>query len=103
MEKTQNNNSPNICVFCQMKTSVRQHHLIPRSKGGKETVSTCSTCESYIHKTWSHNQLRDTYNSVEVILSDKGFQKFLKWRRKQPATTLFNSNPGKYRDKNPYH
>ena len=91
------------CVFCEMSAPTREHHVIPRTKGGKETVSACETCENYIHKTWTHNQLRDIYNSVEAILSDEGFQKFLTWRRKQPATTLFKSDRGKYRDKNKYH
>jgi len=92
----------NKCAFCGMMTFTRGHHVVPKSKGGTEIVPTCETCESYIHKTWSHNQLRDTYNSVEVILADEGFQKFLKWRRKQPATTLFKSDPGRNRDKRKY-
>ena len=92
-----------FCELCAMHTHTRGHHLTPRCKGGKETADICETCESYIHKTWTHNQLRDTYNSVEVILADEGFKKFLKWRRKQPATALFKSEPGKNRDRNPYH
>ena len=93
----------NKCVFCKLMTHTRGHHIIPRCKSGTEIVQCCETCEEYIHKTWTHNQLRDTYNNVETILADEGFQRFLKWRRKQPATTLFKSQPGKYRDKNPYH
>lgn len=92
----------NKCEFCGMITFTRGHHVIPRSKGGKEVIPTCETCESFIHKTWSHNQLRDTYNSLESILADEGFQKFLKWRRKQSPVTLFKSNPGKFRDKRKY-
>jgi 5-methylcytosine-specific restriction enzyme A len=91
-----------MCIFCGMDTSVREHHLIPRCKDGTETVPVCEVCESFIHKTWNHNQLRDTYNSVGAVLADDGFQKFLKWRRKQPATVLFKSSPGKYRDKRKY-
>lgn len=102
-ETTLGNNFQSTCEFCGMKTYTRQHHLVPRCKDGKETADTCPTCESYIHKTWDHRQLRDTYNSVDAILADGGFQKFLKWRRKQPATTLFKSHSGKFRDKNPYH
>lgn len=93
----------NKCEFCGLTTFTRGHHVIPRAKGGKEIVPTCETCESYIHKTWTHNQLRDVYNSVEMILTDEGFQKFLKWRRKQPATVLFKSDRAKGRDKNKFH
>jgi len=93
----------NKCEFCGMITFTRGHHMVPKSKGGKETVATCETCESFIHKTWTHNELRDTFNSVETILSNENFQKFLKWRRKQPATVLFKSERGKFRDKNRFH
>ena len=98
-----NNNGRVVCALCQMPAPTRQHHLIPKSRGGKETIDCCETCESYLHRQWTHNQLRDTFNSVETILADEGFQKFLKWRRKQPATALFKSQPAKFRDKNPYH
>jgi len=90
------------CEFCGIITTVRGHHIIPKSKKGKIIVSTCETCESYIHKTWNHNELRDVYNSVESILANEGFQKFLKWRRKQPAETWFSSSLGKYRNKRKY-
>lgn len=92
----------NKCEFCGLTTTTRGHHIIPKSKGGTIIIPTCETCESYIHKTWTHNQLRDTYNNVETILADDGFQKFLKWRRKQPTTALFKSVPGKHRDKRKY-
>lgn len=88
-----------FCEFCAMETHTREHHLIPRCKGGKVTAHTCETCESYIHKTWTHNELRDTYNNVETILADASFQKFLKWRRKQPPTALFKSETSNNRDR----
>lgn len=91
------------CVFCKVETLTRGHHMIPRSKGGDVIVPTCETCESFIHKTWTHNELRDVYNTVESILQTEKFQKFLKWRLKQPATVLFKSSPGKFRDRNKYH
>jgi hypothetical protein len=75
-----------------MWVHTRKHHLIPRCRKGKETIDCCETCESYIHKTWNHNELGDTFNSVKAILADEGFQKFLKWRRKQTADTLFKSD-----------
>jgi 5-methylcytosine-specific restriction enzyme A len=96
-------NEQKKCEFCGMKTYTRKHHLVPRCKDGEKIADTCPTCEGWIHGKWTHNELRDTFNSVEAILADEGFQKFLKWRRKQPVTALFKSQPSKFRDKNPYH
>jgi hypothetical protein len=90
------------CAFCSLPAHTRRHHIVPRCKGGTTTVPCCETCESYIHKTWNNNQLRDVYNSVDVILADEGFQKFLNWRRKQPAATVHKSDAGKYRNKRKY-
>jgi hypothetical protein len=91
----------NNCVFCE-RESDRMHHIIPRCKGGDKTVPSCFTCESYIHSQWSHNELRDTYNNVEVILKNESFQKFLKWRCKQRTDVVFHSQPGKYRKRGKY-
>ena len=91
-----------LCVFCNYDDNTRGHHIIPKSKGGTETVPACENCESFIHKSWSHNELRDKYNNVETIVNDEKFQKFLKWRLKQPLGQVFKSKAGKYRDKRKY-
>lgn len=93
----------NKCSFCGMDVYTRQHHLIPRAKKGKETAPACFCCEDFIHKTWNNNELRDYYNSVDAILATTQFQRFLKWRRNQPADTIFKSDRGQNRDKNKYH
>ena len=93
----------NTCVFCKQNTYTREHHIVPKCKGGRKTVSSCETCEDFIHKTWSHNELRDVYNDVDVILNSEKMQKFLKWRLKQPLTVLFKSARSKFRTKNKYH
>src|SRR5215470_14307209 len=80
------------CVFCKRQVPTRGHHVVPRCKGGTEIVPTCHSCEDFIHKTWSHNELRDTFSTVETILADARFQKFLKWLHKQQDTAVFPSN-----------
>ena len=91
------------CVFCKRQVPTRGHHVVPRCKGGTEIVPTCHSCEDFIHKTWSHNELRDTFSTVETILADARFRKFLKWLHKQQDTAVFRSQrgrtrrPGKYR------
>jgi len=93
------------CIFCKRSgiSGMHSHHVVPRCKRGKDTVPTCGSCGSFIHSTWSHNQLRDDFNTVEKIVSDERFQKYLSWLMKQNALTTFhtvrnNERPGgKYR------
>jgi hypothetical protein len=94
-----------VCAFCKRADvpGMHGHHIIPRCKDGKETVSTCGSCGSFIHATWSHNELRDVFNTVERIVSSEPFQKYLKWLLKQQPTAKFKTvrrngrAKGKYR------
>ena len=81
------------CAFCKRSGAPKTHghHVVPRCKGGKETVPTCGACGSFIHATWSHNELRDEYNTVEKIVADERFQKYLKWLLKQDSTAHFKT------------
>jgi hypothetical protein len=90
------------CVFCGMTTLCRGHHIVPKSKGGTKIVPTCVPCESFIHGTWTHQQLRDVYNTVDSILWTEQFRKFLAWRKKQPPETIFTSDKSKTRSKRKY-
>lgn len=90
------------CVFCQREVPTRGHHIVPRCKGGKTTVRACYTCENFIHKTWSHNELRDTFNTVESIAHDPRYQAFLAWLRKQPLTAVFRTVKNRQRNQRRY-
>ncbi len=83
--------SDEICSFCQRPGPVRGHHVVPRCKGGKVTAPTCRSCEDFIHKTWTHNQLRDDFNTVEKILVTEQYQRFKAWLLKQQDTTYFRT------------
>lgn len=91
------------CAFCKRKVSTHEHHVVPRCKGGRETVPTCQSCEDFIHKTWSHNELRDEFNTIEKILKDPRFQRFLRWLYKQQETASFRSDRNRSRTKRKYH
>ncbi len=93
---------PDECAFCLRAVKTRKHHVVPRCKGGKETVPACQTCEDFIHKTWTHNQLRDEVNTAEKILADPRFQRFLAWLSKQQRTACFPSDRNKGRTRHPY-
>jgi hypothetical protein len=87
------------CEFCNRNVATRGHHVVPRCKGGREIVPTCRSCEDFIHKTWTHNQLRDEYNTVEKILTDPRYQKFLRWLQKQHVDADFRTRHNRSRSK----
>ena len=91
-----------ICVFCRREVPTRGHHVVPRCKGGRETAPTCRSCEDFIHKTWTHNELRDTFNAVEKIQTDSRYQKFLRWLDKQQQHAVFRTRRNRSRMDHPY-
>jgi len=90
------------CVFYKRKVATRGHHVVPRCKGGAEILPTCLSCEDFIHQNWSHYELHDGFNTVEKILADARFQRFLRWLHKQHETAFFRSDHNRSRNTNRY-
>ena len=85
------------CAFCHRKVPTRGHHVVPRCKGGREVAPTCRSCEDFIHKTWTHNELRDTFNTIGKIQADPRFQKFLRWLHNQQESAFFRTRRNRSR------
>jgi len=83
------------CVFCKRKVSTRGHHVVPRCKGGTETAPTCHSREDFIHKTWSHKELRDAFNTVEKSGP-------IHWLYKQQPSVFFRTRRNRSRTSQPY-
>jgi hypothetical protein len=59
------------------------HHLVPKSRGGKVTKTICSDCHNAIHKFWTNKELEKEFHTVETLLADPQFAKHVAWLRKQ--------------------
>ena len=89
------------CAFCGRLTRTRGHHVVPQSKGGRVVVPTCESCEDFIHKTWSHQELRTTFNTVQAIREDTRYQSFHQWLLKQPGDSIHRSRRRRGRPRKP--
>lgn len=73
------------CALCGREVErVSQHHIIPKSRGGTETVPLCSPCHSTLHHFFRNRTLAREKNSLDALLSDPDIQRYLVWVRKQP-------------------
>ena len=102
LEEYRTDGMDEACAFCNREVPTRGHHVVPRCKGGRDIVPTCHSCEDFIHKTWTHNELRDAFNTVEKIQSDPRFQKFLRWLYKQQNGAFFRTRRNRSRTSQPY-
>ena len=76
----------NICALCHrpLGERVEKHHLIPRLKGGKETVTLHPICHRKIHQTFSEAVLAKDYNSAEKLRAHEEIAFFIQWVEGKP-------------------
>jgi transcription elongation factor Elf1 len=82
-------NYPNnfFCPICGRETPtefIEKHHLIPKSKKGRETVDVCCNCGDMIHKIIDLKSMQTVFNTIEAIKSHPDIQKWAKWISKKP-------------------
>lgn len=92
------------CPLCSRRLSDQgyndDHHLIPRSLGGKETVLMHRVCHQKIHSLFTEKELKKNYFTIELLLANSEVQKFIKWiKNKSPEfhdTSIQSSRKRKY-------
>lgn len=73
------------CPLCE-RIGVRfsDHHLVPRSRGGKSTLPICTDCHRAIHATFSNRELEREFNSVDSLLAHPTLAGTVKFISRQP-------------------
>lgn len=77
----------NQCPLCnrQLAEPIVRHHLIPPSKGGRDTptVAMHKICQAKVHAVFTETELKNYYNTVERIQEHEDIAKFIKWVSKK--------------------
>lgn len=82
-----------MCPICERHIPdylMTKHHLIPRSKGGKDIEFICLACHNQIHLLFSNRELESNLNNVQKIQNHTKMKSFIQWIRKRPAETIPN-------------
>jgi len=75
------------CPLCQRDIPPSQrdrHHLVPKSKGGRETEYLHRICHRQIHALLTETELAGPYATVEALLQHPELQAFVAWVRTKP-------------------
>jgi hypothetical protein len=78
----------NICKLCMRpipKSQRDAHHLIPKSRGGVETIILHRLCHRQIHATFTESQLVRDYSTIETLRSHPKIAKFIEWVCNKPT------------------
>ena len=75
------------CPICQRELgeiNVDEHHLLPKTFKGRETVLLHKICHKTIHSLIRTRELFTYYYTVERILEREDIQKFVAWIKNKP-------------------
>lgn len=76
-----------VCPLCMRpipKSQRDAHHLIPKSRGGTETVILHRLCHRQIHALLTETQLARHYSSIEALKAHPDIAKFVAWVSHKP-------------------
>ena len=83
------------CPLCsrpmQAGPSVDEHHLVPRSQGGKAKSAIHRICHRKIHATLSERELAADYSDWTALQVHPEIAAFVKWVANKPAAFYDNS------------
>jgi hypothetical protein len=83
---------PASCPLCGRPMvpgpSIDEHHLLPRSRGGKDKHVIHKVCHRKIHQTFSEKELARGYASWEALAAHPEIATFIAWVRKRPPEFL---------------
>jgi hypothetical protein len=88
------------CPLCGRAVPLSQrdaHHLVPKSKGGRETAWLHRICHRQLHALFSETELAVRYNHVEALLAHPEVKRFVDWVKTKPDD--FFERTRKSRDK----
>ncbi|CAM8658341.1 HNH nuclease [Comamonadaceae bacterium] len=75
------------CPLCERQIPPSQrdaHHLVPKSKGGRETEYLHRICHRQIHALLTESELARQFNSVEALLAHPDIAMFVAWVKTKP-------------------
>jgi hypothetical protein len=75
------------CPICDRElgtVNVDKHHLVPKTRGGKEKFLIHRICHRKIHATFTEKELEKQYHTWEELRANPEIQAFVDWVKKKP-------------------
>ena len=76
-----------LCPLCDRPIPPAQrdaHHLVPKSRGGAQTVWLHRICHRQIHALFTETELARAYHQIDALKAHPEMARFLDWVRRRP-------------------
>jgi 5-methylcytosine-specific restriction endonuclease McrA len=86
---------PSACPLCGRSLvagkSIDEHHLVPKSQGGRETHTIHRICHRKIHATFTEKELARSYSNWAALQAHEDIAAFIAWVQKKSPEYYDNS------------
>ena len=81
---------PTTCALCRRvipheviddPQALQEHHLVPENRAESPTVTLCRPCHRQVHATFTNEDLREEYHTVEALRAADRLSGYLSWIR----------------------
>ncbi len=74
------------CALCgrPLGARVEQHHVVPKSEGGRETAPVHPICHRTIHATLANAELARGYADLDALRAHEEIARYLRWIADKP-------------------
>jgi len=78
---------PERCALCDcpLGKRIEWHHVVPKSRGGRETMPLHPICHRTIHAHLTNAELARTHPTLDAVRAHEGIARFLAWIADKPA------------------
>ncbi len=77
-----------LCPLCGRSLGdparAERHHLVPRSRGGRETVLLHPVCHRKIHSLFTETEIARFYPSIAALRRHPEIREFVRWLAGKP-------------------
>jgi hypothetical protein len=77
-----------LCPLCHRPmipgASLDQHHPVPKSRGGRDTVTMHKICHRAIHAMLNERELAEDFTDFDKLRAHPTLAQFIAWVRKRP-------------------
>lgn len=64
--------------------SIDEHHLVPKSRGGRAAELVHRVCHRKLHATFTESQLAGEYSTWQALRAHPDIAAFIRWLRNKP-------------------
>lgn len=80
---------PTGCALCGHEYSRKEltrHHLVPKSRGGREVELICRPCHAQIHAVYTEKELEQDFGTLDSLRQAPKLQSWMRFVRRRKPT-----------------